>query len=281
MSGRVLVATAALLATGLPAVAQTSVRLRFAPQRGVAMQRVFQTHTRLSLPAQDAGVMQVREVGYVGGATQSMLGRRRQESVVHVNLDSLRSRMREAGGPWREVRMAGLDSVWMQVTLDEQMHVLRQAAATAGLGRDLLLQLLTGAPGLVVPARPVRRGEQWRAELDVGLGDVALGAPASGPERLSVRATVVVDSIVARSHDTLAYLSLRGPVEPRGVSAPGGRTLRYAGGMTGGVVWSTGWGGVVSTAIRFELRIDAPAAPGDRTTRPVTIETTIRHAVVP
>jgi hypothetical protein len=97
---------------------------------------------------------------------------------------------------------------------------------------------------------------------------------------LLARGAVVVDSLVGRTRDTLAFLSIDGRIDPESTTAAEGVRIVYGGRVTGTLVWSSGWGGLVSGAVRYEVVADEGGTNG-RPSRLLQIETTVRHAVLP
>lgn len=271
-------AISALAVLPVAARSQDLLTLRFDPADGAVLHRVFQAHTRLTV--RDGETPRVRETADLGGIRQVALRRRAGESVVHVTFDSLRIRTREGAAAWRELQPAGLDSLWLQARLDPRLRVLGVRSGGPKPARATLLELVTGVPGMALPPEPVGVGDEWplRAELPLS-GVVFEGVTGESSPSLSVRATATIDSIVARQHDTLAYLSVVGPVGDPGPVGPHG-DLVDSGGLAARLVWSTGWGGFVSAATRFTLRLRRPAASSaDRRERWMVLETTVRQRV--
>ncbi len=265
----------------LPAglVGQDSVRLRFTPPDGLVVHRVFQRHQRiLTDPGATAG--RVQEVAQLGGITQAALQAESEQTVVHLAFDSLRLRSRGAGEPWREVVMPGADTTWIQVTADERMRLGLRGGELQPGGGPLLLQLLTGLPGAVLPEQWIREGHRWQAELLASPSDPLI--PGSMDDIvLRTRATFVVDSIVQRSLDTLAYVSVGGTAVQVRRQLDDGQVLAYGGSLTGNLVWSTGYMNFVSAATRLDANVEVRRAGSPDPVRSLSIETTLRQAVVP
>ncbi|NIM52381.1 MAG: hypothetical protein GTN62_13820 [Gemmatimonadales bacterium] len=274
-----------LLALPHSAVAQDSLRLQFSPVRGVRIHRVFQAHTRTTVSRVDsAGAMQTstRETAELGGMTQVALEGPDGGLVVHLTFDSLRARMREGGERWRERQVGQPDSLWIQVRIDRRMRVLGTNAGGDAPGAKLLVPLLTGVPGLVLPEQWVKAGDRWTARLEVPL-DAFGGRPPTIAyvPTLAGRTTFAVDSVIARARDTLAYVEFAGAFAPKKVADAHGTALSYSGGVQGALVWSTGWGAWVSAATRLRVVVSmagAGATPGPTRGR-ITVETTIRESV--
>ena len=261
------------------AAAQDSLRLRFAPPEGVDVHRLFQRYTRTVMSAPD-GTRLTREGAQLGGARQVTLLSAHGRTTVHLSFDSLRVRTREADGPWRESASGGVDTLWVQVDADERLELRRPEGMPTHPQTELLLRLVTGLPGMVLPEHWVRERRQWRAELELGYDEVGLEQEEpSAPLRL--RAILVVDSIVPRSRDTLAFLGIQGTAVPRTVRTREGTRLGYEGSVSGTLVWSTGWNALVSAATRSTVTVEIGRADGAEPAGTLTVETTLRQAVVP
>ncbi len=268
----------------VPAGAQAqAVRLRYAPVPGTKLTRVFQTYTRMvvRLPAAGAGkVLETREMADLGGTSELVLPGPDGHPVVHVTVDSLRTRERTEGGAWSESR-AALDSVWFQLDFDARLRLRRANRADRVPEAGALMHLMTGLPGLILPERPLRVGERWSVDMAMPLSAWVM-RPSSAEREPPLRgeATLTVDSVVARTRDTLAYLSVEGTIGP---DTPDIATASvYGGGVTGTLVWSTGWHAFVAAATRVRMHVAGPAPPTAGGPRPqVAIETTLRQQVRP
>lgn len=278
---RGVVVAAALFAAVPGAVAAQGVTLRFAPAMGSKLTRVFQTHTRLTIQAPAAGagaVLETSEVADLGGTTEVALPGPDGQPVLHMTVDSLRERVRQADGAWQESE-ATLDSVWFQLEFDERLRQRRADRADRVPEAESLVYLVTGVPGLILPPRPVRAGDGWEVDMAVPLAAWVMrpwGSDANRP--VIARASVQVDSLVARGRDTLVYLNVRGTIGP---DAPDPATATvYGGGVTGTLVWSTGWSAFVAAATRVRVHVAGRAADTVGGPRPrITIETTVRQQV--
>ncbi|MDH3455728.1 MAG: hypothetical protein OER90_02705 [Gemmatimonadota bacterium] len=268
-----LVGVSALLVA--PASAQHAVALRFEPPNGLVIRRVFQEHVRITVDEGPGSTPRVRETAQLGGVTQSAL-EVGDKTVLHVQLDSLRVREREAGGDWRERAVTMVEGAWVQLDADDRMQLALRGRPDS-LAEHLLVQLVAGVRGTVLPERPVRRGMQWRGRVEFPVG-TELG---DGETALTVRMTYRVDSIVARAHDTLVYLGLGGDAVPHGERRPDGTVLDYRGTVTGALVWSTGWSGIVSAATRFSVQGEIRSRGAPEAVGRVHVDRTLRQVVLP
>lgn len=280
MTARVPLIVAVLAMTPAAAVAQAVV-LRFAPVLGARATRVFQTHTSVTVRAPVAGagpVVETRELADLGGTTELVLQGPDGRPVVHVTVDSLRTRQRDGEAPWQESE-ADLDNLWFQLRFDPRLHLLGASRADRVREAEALMHLTTGVPGLTLPEQPVRAGDSWLTEMAMPLSVwVMRPSGADAEPSLAGRVTVVVDSLVPRGQDTLAYLSVSGVIAPDTPELASASV--YGGGVTGTLVWSTGWSAFVSGATRVRVHLGGSrdaGADGPRTQ--VTVETTLRQQI--
>ena len=172
-------AAAGLALLAVPA-AQDSLRLVFKPVQGVTVHRIFQTHTRMTLTGVDSAgrpAERQREVADLGGMRQVSLTGPGAAQIVHLSYDSLRFRGRAADGPWREVAVPDPEARWIQARMDRHMRLLEITGRGRHPSAGLLVHLLTGVPGLVLPSGWVEAGDRWNAQLEFPLGDVVGGEP--------------------------------------------------------------------------------------------------------
>jgi hypothetical protein len=272
---------AATFALGVVTTTQLSaqeLRLRFTQADGVRVHRLFQVHASITQTS-DAGT-RGGEVAYMGGMSQlATLGA--GGVVLHLSFDSLTVLSRPDGGEWHQAPAANAETQWTQARFDERLH-LAHAVPSEGWQTELLTTLVTGAPGLELPAGSVRARSRWRAEARVDVGNPSTGSDdAPAPPPLRVPMTVSVDSIVVRTPDTLAYLSLAGALT-RAVRTIEGTSVRYEATVDGSVVWSSSWRNIVSAAVRTRMF----ATPQDtqrsgRGSAGLVVERTIRASVRP
>jgi hypothetical protein len=248
---------------------------------GTLIRRAFQIFTRVTLEDRARGTTAISEIARLGGASQYGLSATDEEFSVHLTLDSVRVRRRESTTPWQEFTVTARDSQWVQLTLDRRLRMRRVVRPAALVERGVLDQLIVGVPGFTVPDRPVRAGDQWRVAVTLP-GDAPGANVALASERpvLVAHGAVTVDSLVGRARDTLAFLSVDGRIDPESTTAPDGVRIMYGGHVTGTLIWSSGWGGLVSGAVRYEVVADE-TGPGGPLSRRLLIETTVRHAVLP
>jgi hypothetical protein len=258
--------------------AQDSVRLRFNPPAGLALHRVFQRH-QLAETREGTQEPRVHEVTQSGGITQFVLQADGETIGIHLAIDSLRLRTRETGGAWSEAVVPGAETIWMQVVADDRLHVgLRAGELQPGVG-GLLMQSLNGFPGATLPTHWLKERMLWRTELLVSPSDPLIPGDMDDV-MIRTQATFVVDSIVRRAQDTLAYLTVSGRSARLRQQMDDGGMLAFSGSITGSLVWSTGYLTFVSVATRLNVAIEERIAGTPEPSRRMTIETTVHQAVV-
>jgi hypothetical protein len=268
----------ACIGAGGVAKAQQDLTLRFSVTPGQVVHRLFQVHTRIAALEEGAAAA-TRETALLGSMREMAVAGPRGENVLHVTLDSLVARRRQPPKEWEETRIAGIDTLWLQIALDARLGVLRRVGSADTIAGALVQHLVTGFPGLRLPEGPVRSGTQWDQALELPVAEVTAGAtPGPGTAVLPVRAAVVIDSLVASSRDTLAYLTLHGTVPATRVTGGNGVTVTYTGDVAGTLLWSSGWRLFVSGASRTSIAADVRGPEGAAR---FTIETTVRQAVAP
>lgn len=265
-----------LCAAGPSAAAGQAIRLEYRAEPGEQVARLFQAHVRVTASDPD-GTIRTREVAKLGSMREQVLSASGGRYALHLRYDSLVVRQREGSGRWQESGVALSDSLWTQLVVDTRLRVQRRVGRGEESEAQLLQHLTTGFPELVLPEEPVRRGSSWDLQFEWSAAAATAGA-APGAAVLPVQASVVVDSLVPRTEDTLAYVTVRGTITRSRVRTADGGTVSYYGETGGTLVWSTRWGTFVSAATRTSVA--ALVEAGERRSQ-ITIDTTIRQAVVP
>jgi hypothetical protein len=255
-------AVVALIAAVVPhaAKAQQAVRLAVLPGPGLEIHRVFQTRTTVALQRRDveSGAMEpqvFQETAQLGGMRQVIVGGVTGEPVMHLAFDSLISRAREAGEPWRELRVGGLDTLWVQVDVDHRMRFGDARTMAVNPGQGLLIDLASGLPGLELPTQEVRTGWTWHQDIEMAIGAFAIRTLEGLGNTVSSRVEFTVDSVVPRARDTLAYVSFVGTFRAKVQHLDDGGVRRTSGGMRGALIWSSGWRTIVSESARTQIRV--------------------------
>jgi hypothetical protein len=261
-----------------PARGQQELTLRFSVTPGQRVQRLFQVHTRIEARSDD-GAVRVRETARLGAVREQAVVAPPTEQVLHVTFDSLLVRQRDGAGAWEEIRVDSVDGLWLQIALDERLAVHRRIGPAAAAEGALLQHLVTGFPGLVLPERPIRPSMHWELARELTAAEITGGAtPSPATAVLTVHLDILVDSLVARAEDTLAYLTVHGSIPVTRQRTADGVVTTYQGEVAGSLVWSSGWNTFVSAATRTSLRA---AVQGPDVSTGFTVETTLRQAVVP
>jgi hypothetical protein len=267
----------ALIAALLPyaGAAQESLLFRYEAAPGTVVRTAFQTDAVVW--AFDGHRFESADVGTMRATTlegpDGMM-------VVHLAYDSVRTRTLGSDGRWREFLVTGMDSVWTQVGLDIRMHVLRVNHGGQFSGVTSLQRILMGIPNLELPEQPLFESDSWSNATVVS---VIPGLRNENVEpTLSGAVQVVLDSIVARSKDTLGYVTVSGrfpSVTFVDVVGPGRVTA--TGDLTGSMIWSTSWGrfvtGTSRTRVSVVRDIDAKGDGGEE----LRLEVTTRHQIKP
>ena len=202
--------------------------------------------------------------------------------VLHLTYDSVLVRVRD-GGPWREFAVENADTAWVQVRMDDRLQVTQMHVGGSLVGVTELLPVLTGVPYLVLPERELRAAESWTGKTEISGIGAGMDRGSALPGILG-RAHLILDSIVARTNDTLGFISVTGVFGPTTLVAAGGTSKLLASGhIMGQLVWSTGWGLFVSgvTQTRLEVSRQTGGAPEDGIGDSLTLEKTTRYQVRP
>lgn len=242
------------------AVGQQAVQLAVLPVHGLEIHRLFQTRTTVALQRRDveSGAMEppvFQETAQLGGMRQVIVSGVTGEPVMHLAFDSLISRAREAGEQWRELRVGGLDTLWVQVDVDRQMRFGDARTRAVNPGQGLLIDLANGLPGLELPTHEVRTGGTWHQDIEMAIGAFAIRTLDGLGNTVSTRIEFTVDSIVPRARDTLAYLSFVGTFRAKVQHLDDGGVRRTSGGIRGTMIWSSGWRTIVSESARTQIRV--------------------------
>ena len=241
---------------------QGTFRLRYRPAVGAVLPRVTETITHLvfvnlpSLP--DSTPVEV--------STRTMVTHRVRDSgtgptSVDVSYDSAQTRVRVAGGAPDNVPLAGVQRRSVQFRLDERMQVSTMALDDGSTVDSSFAWALLGYDGgihIVLPEEPVAPGATWSSPTRFAIGP-ALGASVgfTAVELLTGTRTLLLDSLVARGADTLAYLTTEGTIGPDAVGVRDDRdfgTASFRGRLAGRLVWSTSWHGFVSGVLSGSMR---------------------------
>ncbi len=200
---------------------------------------------------------------------------------LDVRYDSLRIRYRLSGGTWREGQLASDSAVEATFTADRHMRLSAPTYADDSASVDRMRRG-TGAPHFVLPADPVDVGGPWRSEITLPFtAEIPGDPPALVTATLTGPAVGVLDSLVVRGADTLAYLSARGQFLPTTVNSTlelggGPATAELWGEFVGSLIWSTGWSAFVSVVLtaRVNQRFEAVMGSGVEDARITVIVTT-------
>jgi hypothetical protein len=250
-------ASVLVLAVGLaPAslAAQGAVGIKFKPNMGTRVQ--FITDTRLntivvgfpsmpdSTPIESSWrlVTTQRVTNVLGG-----------DRSVTARLDSSRARARVGTEGRSDVSPPGAEGLIARWTSNDRMVL---SGITGGqAGDSAFMDALTSPVGgfrFVLPEEPVAVGGQWTGPFRYPLGaQLSAAGKILGYGSLAGKGTATLDSIVPRSSDTLAFITLKAVTDPTTIhlAAEGGiGTGTFTGGFGASLIWSTGWNAVVASA---------------------------------
>lgn len=264
------------------ALAQVPITFEYRPPAGITVRVAVETrgeHLLTGVPGLVDGT--VVEFTSLGGITRRVVAAAGGNFGLQVRYDSLRARFRMGAGVWSDGELAFHSPVEALFTTDR--HLAPGAPAYVGdavVGERARSGI--GRPHLGLPVNPVDVAGQWQSELHLpfaaeipGEGAGIVTATLTGP------AVGLLDSLVVRGADTLAYLSARGRFNPTTVTS----TLMLGGGPAGAelwgeyvgkFIWSTGWNAFVSAVLtaRVNQRFEAVVGSGVEDARVTTTITT-------
>jgi len=280
---RTLALAAALVTLAMPAHAQETVTIRYQPTVGRILETRTETHTTTTLtgfPLIPDGSRLEEEM--LIGATQRVVGTAAGGLVVEVAVDSVRGRVRPAGGAWHDLAHPPLEAGVARAVVSDQFKVV--GIQSQGVSDGDLLQALGGfVIGLdfAFPSDPIAVG----ATVATG-GRVRTRVQTDSSTGLVLDQTMIgdleitLDSVVHNPGDVLSYFEFRGEFAPRtksGASERGGPAASYTGAFAGRFIWSAGWNAITAAAVR--LRVDG-RIHGQQNAQ-VTWDRTITHRLRP
>jgi len=279
---RLVVAVALFHLAPVLLTAQSQILFRYDPVIDQPVQTMFQTiaHTATA----DGRIIETADLGEMSAVAMAVEG---GGTVVHMVYDSVRAMIRSQGGEWRSFQVEGADSTWLQVKVDGRLGVLDASRGPQLDGVTGLLGVLTGIPGLELPEHPVSVGGSWivRSSLSERVRNAVPRTMVTLPS-LEYSTRMTLDSIVLRTHDTLAYMSYSGSI--RGATESDIRALSDMGiemssSMRGQLVWSTGWRrfvtGVVDVTMEIWEQTSITGPSLRRSTPTLTVRVTTRYRV--
>lgn len=240
----------------LPAAlaAQGGATLRFHPQAGSRLHYISDTRVTTvvvgfpSMPDSTPIESNWRVI-----TTHRVAEARGTDRLVTARLDSSRARVK-IGTEARTERpipsVEGLSGRWM---LSDRLVMSGLSGGQAG--DSAYIDVLTSTVGgfrFTLPDDPVAVGGQWTGPFHFPLGaHLSTGGKIASSGSISGNATAVLDSLVPRGVDTLAYITVRAVADQTTlqVGAEGGMgTGTFSGGFGAALIWSTSWNAFVSAA---------------------------------
>lgn len=247
-----LLALFLLAPTVLPA--QDGVTLRFRPQVGSRIQFISETAlTTILIGFPSVPDSTAIESNWRTVTTQRMLQASAVDRLLSIRFDSSRARARVGTGPRGDVALPGVEGLTGRWTVNDRFATFSLAGGQGG--DSAYMDALTANVGglrFALPDGPVAPGGEWTGPFTFPLGaQVTASGKIVSSGSIGGRATAVLDSLVPRGSDTLAYITVRAVASPTTlhVAAEGGvGTGTFTGGFAAALLWSTGWNAFVSTA---------------------------------
>jgi hypothetical protein len=151
------------------------------------------------------------------------------------------------------VLLTGVEGLVARWQLSERLEA---SGRTGGQGGDSAfldaLTVTSGGFAFWLPDTLIPVGGEWTAGFRFPLGaHLSAGGKIASSGSIAGRGTAVLDSLVPRGGDTLAYLTVRAVASPTPlvIAAEGGvGTGIFSGGFSAALVWSTGWNAFVAAA---------------------------------
>ena len=264
------------------ALTQAPFTFEFNPEAGTSVRLIIESQGEMVLVGvpdlADGSVAQVFSLGSITRRATPVGG---GDFDLNVRYDSLRTRYRLSGGTSTEGQLASDSAVEATFTADRHMRLSTPTYAEDSASVDRM-RSGTGAPHFVLSADPVDVGGPWRSEISLPFAaEIPRDSPALVTATLTGPAVGVLDSLVVRGADTLAYLSARGQFRPSTVTSTlelgdGPATAELWGEFVGSLVWSTGWSAFVSVVLtaRVNQRFEAVMGSGVEDARITVIVTT-------
>jgi hypothetical protein len=254
------------------------VLLRFAPNPGMQVHAVWYFEVESAIEEGGAPVLTVEGAG-ARSVTYRVVAQGPSTADVEVTADSLRFRWRPDRAPWSTAADTGGVRPTLRIRVDDRLRAQSQTlmGQLAPRKRTALLAFAGGFE-TPLPVEPVRPGTAWTADAvfpwvePTGFEDepdVGEWIMRAGP--MIARSTFVVDSVVDRGVDTLAYVAFDGTFVPAtmapAIEAARG-SARVTGAVAGKFIWSTGWRTWVSGALTYTIRMAVrEGIPGDEETK--------------
>lgn len=274
------------------AYGQRTIQLQYDPPPGAMAQAIWRHSATSTVTTPPRGMtVRVVEATEVTSVTQRSVGRENGRTVVDVTIDSTLLQVRSSGGVWEAVRPpAGRTTA--RLVMDDRLRLDSVSggptAGDPGIGR---LRAFASGFEFPLPEGPVAVGESWVGTVIdplvavVGIQvepDAARWLPQAGA--MIARSTFVLDSIVDRGADTLAYLQVSGSFLPTTLTAAVETAQGHArvdGGFGARLIWSTAWHTFVSGTVqrRVRLRVFVGTLEDEREVHTTTAEIAGRFRV--
>jgi len=286
---RVALALAVLPGIAAAADAQT-VLLRFQPPVGLEAHVLWRFEIKSTLTdGADVPVANAEAVG-TRSLTYRVMAQEEASRAVRVTRDSVRYEWRSAPRDWTGAASESGTPPTADLLVDDRLRVSLTSGPPAGHERAELGAFAGGfeAP---LPEGPVGAGDSWTADVVMPAAEATgfeaepdVGRWLARVDAMIARSTFSVDSLVDRGSDTLVYLRVRGSFLAASLvaalEAAEGRS-RMDGDFAGQLIWSTGWHGYVSGAVRRTLRLQVLRGlpPDEEVSYGMTSDATLRFRI--
>lgn len=199
--------------------------------------------------------------------------------VVETSFDSSRAQYRTGrSGTWQALPTPAAAIGPVRSVFDARLQE-RSVEPADDEWAERLVRALRGVVEPALPEQVVAAGDRWHAPVEMPYAVELPGDPATIINLvLNGRATAIVDSVVPRPADTLAYVSLQGGLNPVTVDTAyveGEIELPVTiwGAIGSTLVWSSGWDAWVSGSSTLRMHHRVETAP--LVTREITASYTI------
>lgn len=246
--------TVLVLALPGTAVAQTGATFRFHPQAGSRLHYISDTKVTTvvvgfpSMPDSTPIESNWRVV-----TTHRVAEARGTDRLVTARLDSSRARVKVGTDQRTEKPIPSVEGLTGRWMLSDRLVISGLSGGQAG--DSGFMDVLTSNVGgfrFTLPDDAVAIGGEWSGPFHFPLGaHLSAGGKIASSGSISGTGTAMLDSLVSRGSDTLAYITVRAVTDPTTlqVGAEGGMgTGTFTGGFGAALIWSTSWNAFVSAA---------------------------------
>lgn len=248
--------------------AQVPFRFEFRPSDQLSVHMIVESEGNLTF----VGFPELPDSSTAEFTSRADITRRTMASgggrfAIRLTYDSVRAQFRMDGSDFRDVALPWDGGLWVEYVADRRMSF----TGPTGSNDSMALALVSAAAAayhLELPEGAIDIGGEWGADFTVPF---EMQIPLETPEVITVNlmapATGLLDSLVVRGADTLAYLSFTGRFLPETVATAyqlggGPAPAEVWGDVAGRLIWSTGWNAFVSGVMTARINQRFEAVPG-------------------